>query len=54
MASDDMTYLSSLMKIGTGAQVILRFRLSNLNGSNVGITDERNLSFTQSKWAQVA
>jgi hypothetical protein len=28
------------MKIGTGVQAILRFWLSNLNGCNVGVTDE--------------
>jgi hypothetical protein len=29
------------MKIGTGVQAKLRFRLSNLNGCNVGFTDGR-------------
>jgi hypothetical protein len=43
MASCGMTYLPSFMKIGTGVQGILRFRLSNLNGCNAGFTDGRDL-----------
>jgi hypothetical protein len=39
MASYDMIYLPSFVKIGTGVQAILRFCLSNLKGCNVGITD---------------
>jgi hypothetical protein len=40
MALWDMIYVPSTMKIGTDFQAILRFSLSNLNGCNVGITDE--------------
>jgi hypothetical protein len=39
MSSCGMTFLPSFMKIGSGVQAILRFRLSNLNGCNAGITD---------------
>jgi hypothetical protein len=39
MASCGMIYLQSFMNIGTGVQAILRFRLRNLRGCNVGITD---------------
>jgi hypothetical protein len=42
MASCDMIYLPSFMKIGTGVQTILRFCLRNLKGCNVGITDRRD------------
>jgi hypothetical protein len=38
-----MAYISSSMKIYTDTEGILRFCLSNLKGSNVGITDERGL-----------
>jgi hypothetical protein len=39
--SGDMiyTYIQISMKIGTGVQAILRFRLRNMKGCNVGITD---------------
>jgi hypothetical protein len=40
MTSCDMIFLPSFMKICAGVQAILRFRLSNMNGCNVGITDE--------------
>jgi hypothetical protein len=43
MTSCGMMYLPSFMKIGTGGQAILRFCLSNLNGCNVSITEERDL-----------
>jgi hypothetical protein len=39
MASDGMMH----MKIGTGIQAVIRFRLSNLRGCNVGITDGRDI-----------
>jgi hypothetical protein len=42
------------MKIGTGAEGILRFCLSNLKGCNVGITDRKDLCSVPLKWAQVA
>jgi hypothetical protein len=35
-------YIPSFMKIGMGFQAILRFCLSNLEGSNVDITDGKN------------
>jgi hypothetical protein len=38
-----MIYLPSLMKIGTGIHVILKFALRNLNGRDVGITAGREL-----------
>jgi hypothetical protein len=37
--SGGMIYIPSFMKIGTAVEAIIRFRLINLNGSNVGITD---------------
>jgi hypothetical protein len=43
MALDDMIYISSYMKIGTGVRAILRSFLSNFRGCNVGITDARDL-----------
>jgi hypothetical protein len=43
MALYDMIYLPSSMKIGTGVKAKLRFRISNLNGYNVGITEGREL-----------
>jgi hypothetical protein len=43
MPSCRMLILPSFMKIDTGVQAILRFRLSNLKGCNVGITDGRDL-----------
>jgi hypothetical protein len=39
MASDDMIYISSFMKIGTSVQAILKFCLRNLRDCEVGITD---------------
>jgi hypothetical protein len=39
--SSGMIYISSSMKIGTGVQAILRFRLTNLRGCDVCITDDR-------------
>jgi hypothetical protein len=39
MSSCGMTYVPSLMKIGTCVQAILRFCLRNFRGCNVGITD---------------
>jgi hypothetical protein len=35
-------YIPSFMKIGTGVQAILRFRLRNLRGRDIGITDGRD------------
>jgi hypothetical protein len=43
VASCSMIFLSSFMKIDTGAQEILRFRFCNLKGCNVGITDRKEL-----------
>jgi hypothetical protein len=34
-----MIYKPNFMKIGVGIEKILRFRLSNFGGCNVGITD---------------
>jgi hypothetical protein len=39
MPSRGIISLSSFMKIGTGVKAILRFRVNNLNGCNVGITE---------------
>jgi hypothetical protein len=39
MALCGMIYIPSFMKIGIGVQAILRFRLSSLNGRNIGIKD---------------
>jgi hypothetical protein len=38
-----MILLPSSMKIGTGIIAIFMFRLSNLNGCNVGISDGKDL-----------
>jgi hypothetical protein len=46
-------YIPSFLKIGTCAQAILRFRLRNLGGWNVGITDGRDLWITPLRGAQV-
>jgi hypothetical protein len=43
MASCNMIYIPSFMKIHTGTQAILRFCLSNSRRSNVGITQGRDL-----------
>jgi hypothetical protein len=43
MASCGMVYLPNFMKIATGIQAILRFYLRNFRGSNVGITDGKDL-----------
>jgi hypothetical protein len=48
-----MIYVPRFMKIGTDLQAISRFYLSNLNGCNVGITEERVFLFTPLRWAQV-
>jgi hypothetical protein len=48
MTSSGMIYIPRSIKTGTGVQAILGFHLSNLRGSNTGITDEKDL------WAQVA
>jgi hypothetical protein len=39
MASRGMIYIPSFMKIGIGAERILRFFLSNLKGCDVDITN---------------
>jgi hypothetical protein len=46
-------YLSSFMKMDTGVQAILRFRLRNLRGCDVGIADGRDLWNAPLRWAQV-
>jgi hypothetical protein len=38
-----MIFLPTFMKIGTGAQAILRLCLSNLNDCNVGIIEGKEL-----------
>jgi hypothetical protein len=43
LCSGGMIFKQSFMKFGTGVEAILRFCLSNLNDSNVGISDERYL-----------
>jgi hypothetical protein len=49
IASCGMIYLPSSMQIGRGIQAILRFRISNLNSYNVGITEGREFWFTPLK-----
>jgi hypothetical protein len=43
MVSRGIIYLASSMTIGAGVEPILRFRLRNLKGRNVDITDGRVL-----------
>jgi hypothetical protein len=43
MASCGMIYIPSFMKIGTGAQAILRVCLRNLRSCDIGITDGRDV-----------
>jgi uncharacterized protein YraI len=45
MASGDMKYIPSFIKIGRGVQAILRFCLRNLRTCNVGITDGRVMMY---------
>jgi hypothetical protein len=42
------------MKIGTGIQAILMFRLKILMGVNFGVTDGTELCSAPSSWAQAA
>jgi hypothetical protein len=42
IGSDYTIHISSLMKIGSGIQVILRFCLRNLKGCNGGITNGKD------------
>jgi hypothetical protein len=51
--SCSMIYKPSFMNIGEEVQSILWFCLSNLRGSNVGITDGRDLRRKLLRWAQV-
>jgi hypothetical protein len=39
----DGIYLPSFMKIDTGIQTVLTYGLRNVNGSNIGITDGRDV-----------
>jgi hypothetical protein len=43
MGSGGKMYIPSFTRIVTGVQEILKFRFSSSTGSNVGITDERDL-----------
>jgi hypothetical protein len=43
MVSSGMMYFPNFMKIGTGAQAILKCCLRNCIGCSVGITDGRDL-----------
>jgi hypothetical protein len=43
MGSGGMIYIPSFMKIGTDVEATLRFRLSSLEGCNIGVTDWKNL-----------
>jgi hypothetical protein len=54
MASYGMIYLISVMKIGTGVQAILIFRLRNFRGYNVGIAHGRDLLCKLLRWIHVA
>jgi hypothetical protein len=40
MASDGMTYVPSVMKVGAGVQAMLSFSLRILKDCYIGITDE--------------
>jgi hypothetical protein len=54
MVSCGMLSLPGFMKIGTGVQAILRYRLRNLRGCSVGITDGRDFLIKPLRWAQMA
>jgi hypothetical protein len=54
MASDDMIYVPSFMKISLGIQVILRHYLYNLKGRSVGITNGKDLWCMLLRWPQMA
>jgi hypothetical protein len=43
MGSDGVVYILCFMNTGVAVRALLRFRLSNLKGCNVGITDGRDL-----------
>jgi hypothetical protein len=43
VAVGGMIYMPSFIKIGIGAQAILRFDLSNLKDCNVGITARKDM-----------
>jgi hypothetical protein len=43
MDSHGVVYLPSLMKIGTDIEAILRFRLRNLKGRDVSITNVKGI-----------
>jgi hypothetical protein len=49
----DITYIPGFMRIGSGLQVILRFCLKNLRGSDVGISIGRDLYITPLKWGEL-
>jgi hypothetical protein len=53
MASCDMIYLLSFVKICTGVKAILRFCLRNLRGCDVGITDVKDSLNYPLRWAQM-
>jgi hypothetical protein len=42
------------MRISTGVQAILRFRFSNLKGSNTVVMDGKDLRITPLRWAQMS
>jgi hypothetical protein len=48
-----MIHIQSFRKTDTGVQAILRFRLSNLNACNVGITNGRDLCSAPLTWSQM-
>jgi hypothetical protein len=49
MASYGIIYFPSFINTDKGIQAILRFFLRNLKRVNVGITDERTMSYTPLK-----
>jgi hypothetical protein len=53
LASCGVIYVPNFMTIGAGVQTILWFCLGNFRGSNVGITDGRNLRIMPLRWGQV-
>jgi hypothetical protein len=53
MGSGDMTCVPIFMQIGTSVEEIFRFSFNNLKGSNVGVTDGRDLQNALFKWAKM-
>jgi hypothetical protein len=56
MASCGVKYISSLMKVGTSVQAIIKYGLRNMRGCNAGtcITDVSGLLTTPMRGSQVS